>query len=74
MACSRYAQCLFAAAVLALPIDASPGRAAWLVPVPDQAPLPAEPAPPLLGLLAAGVALGLARGERVRRPVRRRRG
>jgi hypothetical protein len=64
----RYAQSLFAAAVLAVPIDASPVQAAWRVALPDL------PEPPVLALLAAGLALGLARGEGVRRPVRRRPG
>jgi hypothetical protein len=34
----------------------------------------AMPEPPVFALLAAGLALGLARGKGVRRPVRRRRG
>ena len=68
---SRPAQFLLAAAALAVPIDAAPGQATWLVPI----LVPAVPEPPLLALLAAGVALGLARGNGgVRRPVRRRPG
>jgi hypothetical protein len=76
MACSRYAQSLLAAAALALPADAGPGREAWLgaAPVPDRVLAPVVPEPLPLALLAAGLALGLARGGRVRRPVRRRRG
>jgi hypothetical protein len=67
----RFAQSLFAAAVLAVPIGAAPGQGAWPVP----APLPAAPEPPLLVLLGAGLALGLARGKGgLRRPVRRRPG
>jgi hypothetical protein len=67
----RYVQSLFAAAVLAVPIGAAPGQGAWPVPV----PLPAVPELPLPALLAAGLALGLARGEGgLRRPVRRRPG
>jgi probable HAF family extracellular repeat protein len=36
--------------------------------------VPAVPEPPMFALLAAGMALGLARGKRFRLPVRRRRG
>jgi hypothetical protein len=66
----RYAQSLFAAVVLAVPVDAAPGRHVWLVPMTVAAGAEA----PLLALLAAGLALGLARGKKVRRPVRRRPG
>ncbi|MGJ7917578.1 hypothetical protein ACI48D_19130 [Massilia sp. LXY-6] len=66
---SRYAQSLLAVAVLLVPIDAAPGQEVW------RGAAQGVSGPPLLALLAAGLALRLARGQgSVRRPVRRRPG